>query len=128
MIYIDDLVIELVMPEIIINYLNNQNIFDVFNINDTNYILKDNVSELDKNKVLNIILHLISSEVGQYTLDNEEYLEEFNKIGASIFYLDHYAKHLVENGKIEIANLRLKNKIKEIYDFKLKLTNKSISL
>lgn len=128
MIYIEDLEIELIMPEIIINYLNNQNVFDVFNINNNSYLLKDNISELDKNKVLNIVLHLISGEIGQYSLDNEEYLEEFNKLGASIYYLDNYAKHLIENGKIEIANLRLKNKIKELYEFKLKLKNKSISL
>ena len=48
MIYIDDIKFEFAMPEILVNYLNNQNVFDVFDINENSYILKDNISELEK--------------------------------------------------------------------------------
>lgn len=121
MIHIDEIIFEIIIPEILIDYLSRNNIKDVFIISDGQFILKENISEEEKNIILNACLHFISNEVGQYALDDENLMEEFNKIGSTIYFTDIFAKDLIKNGKIEVANKKLKEKIKEIYDFKIKL-------
>lgn len=121
MFYIEDLVFDILIPEILLNYLKRNNVTDVFNIENDNYILKENITEIEKYKVLDAAFGFISNEVGQYSLDNEELMQSFNTISSGIYYTDKLAKSLVEKGNIKRANEILKNKIKEIYDFKLKL-------
>lgn len=63
MIYIDNLKIELLMPDLLLHYLNNKNIIEAFIIKDGNYYLRKDISKEDKNTVLDACLYFIFNDV-----------------------------------------------------------------
>lgn len=116
MIVIDNLKFNVIIPDILIEYLNNKGLNNVFNIIGDNYVLRSDVSEKDMNIILNACLHFIGNDVGQFVLEDEEMMSEFNKI--NIFYADRMAADLYKRGNVSRANEILKNKIDEIENFK----------
>lgn len=63
MIYIDNLKIELLMPEVLMDYLKNKNIIEAFIIKDGDYYLRKVISKEDKNTVLDACLYFIFNDV-----------------------------------------------------------------
>lgn len=116
MIVIDELKFNVIIPDILIEYLNNKGLNNVFNIIEDNYVLRSDVSEKDINIILNVCLHFIGNDVGQFVLEDEEMMSEFNKI--NIFYADRMAADLYKRGNVSRANEILKKKIEEIENFK----------
>lgn len=57
-------------------------------------------------------------------MTDEDLMNSFNSISKTITYTDSRVKFLKAKGKIDIANKILKEKINEIYKFKLELITK----
>ena len=109
MIYIDNLKIELLMPELLLNYLVNKNIYEVFTVIDGNYYLNTNIDDIKKTKILYACLCFLSNELRDCVSESEELVEEYQQVATGIQYIN-------ENSKEKIIN-----KLKSLIEFKEKI-------
>jgi len=118
---IDGMSCHMIMPELLIENLNNKGIRDVFTIQDGVYILKD-VDASTKFQVLNAITDFVSASVGQMVLDDEVALDAWNiGVGKDLNFQANFAEFLFEKGKVEQANVMLTKLISKINDFRQEL-------
>ena len=88
MIHIDDLKVELLMPDVLMNYLASQGIYEVFDIINGEYYLNSNADEYSKNIILNSCLSLLSNDINDCVSENETLLSAYQKACSGIQYID----------------------------------------
>lgn len=106
MIHIDDLNIELLMPDVLMNYLASQGIYEVFDVINDEYYLNNNSDEHNKNVILNSCLSLLSNDISDCVSENETLLSEYQKVCSGIQYID------------SSSNDKIIRKIKDLMEFK----------
>lgn len=106
MIYIDDLKIELLMPEVLMEYLANNNLFEVFNIIDGDYYLIPNIDDDKKTYILYTCLCFLSNELRDCVSESEELVGEYQRVAVGIQYIN-------ANSKDKIVK-----KLKDLIEFK----------
>ena len=115
MFFIDDVEFRLIMPSIFLNKLNIMGIDEsYFYIVNDNYILKENIVDDIKYKILSEGLSFLVGDMSETVLSNEDVINEYGQVGAKIYYKEHLAKTLFDSGKIDRANNVLKNIINEL--------------
>lgn len=106
MIYIDNLKIDLLMPELLMEYLANNNIYEVFNLIDGDYYLINNVDDNKKTQILYTCLCFLSNELRDCVSESEELVEEYQRVATGIQYINANSTE------------KIINKLKDLIEFK----------
>ena len=114
MIYVEDLKIELLMPELLMEFLSNNNIYEAFNIIDNDYYLKNNIDEDKKTYILYTCLCFLSNELRDCVSESEKLIEEYQRVATGIQYINPNSKEKIIDKLKDF--IKFKEKIKD-YNF-----------